>query len=128
MHENCNYANTNKAQQGADTRGGEASALNSCLERIKGYKCRSVYNYFGTLHADEGNEKTDTSSNTQLQALWNAVEDCLADWCNGKQNKDNTLNKNCSQCHLPRIAHSTADSECKECIQAHARSKSKWIV
>ena len=80
------------------------------------------------IQTDKGNEEADTHRDRFLQIEWDAVQYRFADIESGKQNEDETFNKDCSQCKLRGVPHAEDNSEGKEGVESHPRSEGEGHV
>lgn len=76
-----------------------------------------VYDDACILESDEGYEESDSSSDSSLYRGRNSINDKCANLGESEQHKDDTLDKDCRQSKLPRVAHGEADGEYKERIE-----------
>ena len=86
----------------------------------------------GVLHADEGNEQTDSGGNAVLQVGRDAVDDGFTSLEEGKDDEDDTFHQNCGQCDGESICFSAkltqADCVCEVCIQTKTCGKGDRVV
>ena len=75
------------------------------------------------LQTNKGDEQTDTNRYCNLQARRNRIKDCFTHICQGQDNKDNTLNKYCSQSNFPAITHAQDNRIGEVSIQTHTSGK-----
>ena len=127
-HENSCQQGTHKSQESANTYSVEGAIQQSCSKWIKTYQGRAIYNNFGILHTDKGNEQTNTTGNTVFQGWRDTVENSLSNLGKGQNNEYNTFNKYSCQSHLPGISHLAYNCKSKKGIEAHTRSQYKWII
>ena len=87
-----------------------------------------IHGEAGVLQPDKGDEQADAHRNSPLELQRNGVENGFPYIGQGEDNKDDTLNENGKECHLPGEAHAAAYGIGHICIQSHAGGQGKWQI
>ena len=119
---------TNQCQYHGNAFGLEGACFYRAIKGEQTYQCGTIHYDMCILQTNKGDEQTNTNRYCNLQARRNRIKDCFTHICQGQDNKDNTLNKYCSQSNFPAVTHAKNNSVGKVGIQAHARCKNEWII
>jgi len=114
-----------QGQQCADADAVEGFALKMLVGQQGGI---AVDDELSVLQADERDEQADADTDGGFQRHGDGVEDGLTHIGQGQDDKDDALDKDGQQGHLPAVAHRQYDGVGKVGVQAHAGGQRERVV